>query len=172
MKCRMILLIICLMALSNLIANASSIKHDPRGYYQMIISPKVNILESVTNTGMTHNENYLVTVTCSSSPGQVITTAQPGGATPYALRINVLRKGQLASAFLYVQLASFENQVNPGDEIHCTVTYIGKGPYYNQSTSWSYFIPEGTAAIFVSDKSEAQIVPPLNKAKGKLPLNK
>jgi hypothetical protein len=163
MKKKCIIVILLLLGLSVIYANAGAYYHTPRGYSQNVISPKTDILKIVNNTGATHNSTYLLEATCSSSPGQVLTTAQPGGENPNNLRIFSIRKGNLQKVFCYVQLAEFENPVEPGDEIHCKVTYIGKGKYQNQSTSWSYFVPEGTASIIVMDPGEEQIIPPLDK---------
>jgi hypothetical protein len=155
------------LAFTTIYANSAALFHNPRGYYQKIVSPKVNLLKTVTNTGMTHNENYLIEATCSSSPGQVLTTAQPGGETPYALRLFSMHKGKFDMVFIYLQLAEFDNQVEPGDELHFKVTYIGEGKYHNQSTSWSYFVPEGTASIILNKHGEEQTVPPIDIAKEK-----
>ncbi|HNX00205.1 MAG TPA: hypothetical protein PLE74_04845 [Candidatus Cloacimonadota bacterium] len=163
MKKNVLTLLLLIFAITSIFANAQSFYHNPRVYYQKLFSPAADIMKIVTNKGRTHNENYLVEVTCSSSPGQVLTTAQPGGESPNCLRLFSINSEKNHMVLLFLQLAEFNNQVAQGDEIHCKVIYIGKGKYQDQSTSWSYFVPEGSKSILVTTPGEEQIVPPLDK---------
>jgi hypothetical protein len=130
----------------------------PRGYSQRIVSPLFELTSTyVTNTAINAvNKNYLFTATKTNSKNTLSTATDPIGV----IRVKKVSK----YAITFVQLSSFDTQWKAGEVVHCTLTFIGDGPYKGQTTSWDMTIPDKKGnPIQILDLSKKVLVPPFKR---------
>ncbi len=153
MKRSLLLLFFCLLLIAVLQAAGT-----PRAYYQKVVSPTVDILTLVSSTVTSSTaSNYTVTADIVETTGEVLSTAT--GTATSSLRLYKAGNGTTTPyyAAVFCQLGTFTTAWHAGQTLRITVTMTNIIP--NQSTSWDYVIPTGTAQITIT--SPTQNIPPL-----------
>ncbi|MCK9558361.1 MAG: hypothetical protein M0R50_10030, partial [Candidatus Cloacimonetes bacterium] len=126
-----------------------------RTYVQRVVWENGEILDLVTNTGSTHNENFIVTADIEETVGEVLGTNL---ATPISsIRLCKTGNGTIVPyyAAVFLQLGTFTTQWVAGQTINMSVTYVPTGAVAN----WSIVIPAGTTSILMTGEGQEQIVP-------------
>lgn len=113
------------------------------------------ILDYVTNTGLTTSDNYTVRADILETPGEEIGTDL--GTSVSSIRIYKAGNGATVPyyAAIAVQMAQFPTPWAVGNTLRLTATYLPTG---ETSTPWDIIIPTGSGTITILDP--VMIVPP------------
>lgn len=138
-----------------LITSVALYAGTPRSYVQKLVWAEGDILDVVQNTGITHNENFVVTADIVETPGEVLGTNL---GTPIS-SIRICKTGNGTNvpfmAAIFLQLGTFTTQWEVGQTINMSVTYVPTGV----EATWSVEIPTGTTTLLYTGDGQEQIVP-------------
>ena len=141
--------IIFLISLLTLLVGMAFAQTPPRPYYQQIMLDATHIGEItdyITNTGTTHNVDYLYSVTVD---GVTFTTE--------TAPVSVMRVFQLSGvAMAFVNQSLWPSVWTIGATIECSLTYIPT----NETATHSIIVPEGSALINMNGANAWVGIPP------------
>jgi len=127
----------------------------PRSYVQKLVWAEGDILDVVQNTGITHNENFVVTADIVETPGEVMGSSL--GTHEGSIRICKTGNGTVVPYFaaIFLQLGTFETQWLAGQTLSMSVTYVPTG----EVATWTKVIDPGTVTMLYTGDGQEQIVP-------------
>ena len=117
---------------------------NTRAYSQKLVNDFGDLndgqLLGVTNTGTTHNPNYILSAYITARPNDVISTLT---FTPIVIRVVRIGNGTTVpyTSTAFLQFSAFSSDWHAGEILHMDLTYIPT----NESTSWEITIPDDTS---------------------------